>query len=226
MRTRILVIENDKSYAKFLKNLLIDQGYEASVTDTGLSALKKLDNKQFDLILTSYYLPNLRGNAFFKEIRNILPKTPIIFLSHETNKDIILDILSFPRADYLVKPVAQGELLAHIEAALTQNKKIGAKEEIKIGDLVLNLEAFTLKKGENEYELSPTEFALLKYLMVNAGRVLTREMILKRVWGYSSDVSSRVVDVYVGYLRDKIDRGEPKKYLETVRGFGYKFNDK
>jgi DNA-binding response OmpR family regulator len=217
----ILLIENDDSYAQFLKKTLVDKNYEVVLSRSGLQALEKLEGKKVDIILSSYYLPNIRGDEFYTRIYELYPEIPIIFVSHEAHKKTIKNILSYPNADYMVKPIVISELLARIEVALEEHQKVGSSKTLKVQDLELDLKTFTAKRGEKEIELSPTEFSLLKYLIINKNMVLTRGMILSRIWGYNTDVSSRVVDVYIGYLRDKIDEGYEKKLIETVRGFGY-----
>lgn len=220
----ILIIEIDPSYARFLKNTLLDNDFEVIVSKSGTHALKTLEDSRADLIIAEYYQDDIRGDDLYKQVRVMYPDIPIIFISHDAQERAISKMLSYPRTDYMVKPVVMTELLARIQVELKQDA--GKKGNMmKAKDLKLDMETFTAKRGKETIELSPTEFSLLKYLMANKGTVLTREMILSKVWGYDTEVSSRVVDVYIGYLRDKIDSGYKDKLIETVRGFGYRIKN-
>ena len=125
--------------------------------------------------------------------------------------------------DYITKPFVADELLARIKTKLRQDKL--SDTTLKVGDLELDKQALEVRRGGKTIQLTPQEFKLLEYLMRNSGRLLTREMILNRVWFYSQDIETRVVDVYMGYLRKKIDNGSQKKLLHSVRGFGYMIKD-
>ncbi|MBD3366331.1 response regulator [candidate division WWE3 bacterium] len=222
---KILILEKDKDHREHLKRMLENEGYEIIQAKKSMSAFNKLDKQKVDLIISDYYLPTIRGEKFYEEISTVFENTPIIFLSNRADSKTIAKILQHPNADYMVKPVVMEELIARIKAFIDADLK--DNPSLKTGGLILNTKNYRVLRNDREIDLSPTEFKLLKYLMQNKGVVLTRRMILNKVWGYSYDVSSRIVDVYIGYLREKIDKGEKQKLIETIPGFGYKiFNSK
>jgi two-component system OmpR family response regulator len=181
VRPIILLVEKDESYAQFIKKTLIDKGYEVILCSSGSKALKKIGDKKIDLILTDYYLPDLRGDDFYNELREIKEKTPVIFMSQEAHKKTIKNILRHSHADYIVKPFVMAELMARLEVSLEENKKIPQGEKLKVEDLELDIKNFKAVRAKKPIKLSPTEFALLKYLMINKNTVLTRGMILSRI---------------------------------------------
>ena len=215
----ILIVEDDKGLQKYLRELLLDNGYSVQVAGDGVIALDMLSKAQPDLLVLDLGLPNLTGEAVCMEVRKKYPAVPIIIL---TAKDAITDIvhgLDMGADDYMTKPFVADEFLARLKARL-RNKE-GGDDVLKVFDLVLDPKSLEVHRGSNLIQLTPQEFKLLQYLMSNKGRILTREMILNRIWLYSPDIESRVVDVYVGYLRKKIDTGHKKKLIHSVRGFGY-----
>ena len=164
-------------------------------------------------------LPNMSGEAVTSEVRKKYPELPVIIL---TAKDSISDIvqgLNLGADDYMTKPFVADEFLARIKARLRRTEN--GETKLTVADLILDNKTLEVKRGEKIIQLTPQEFKLLQYLMSNKGRILTREMILNRIWLYSSEIETRVVDVYMGYLRKKIDTGFSKKLLHSVRGFGY-----
>ncbi len=223
-KERILIIEKDEKHRKHLERMLEREGYEVIECEQSLGAFEKLDAKYIHLIISDYYLSDIRGKKFYEEITTMFQNIPIIFLSNRADSETIAEILQYPNADYMVKPIVMEELLGRIRAFLrTENNP--KEKKIQIDNLVLDLGTYKARINGEELSLSPTEFKLLKYLMQNKGVVLSRRMILNKVWGYSYDVSSRIVDVYIGYLREKIDKNRENKLIETVPGFGYRIRD-
>lgn len=217
MVNKILVVEDDQSIQEFLKEYLLDNGYAVDTASDGVQALNSLKKTQPDLVLLDLGLPNVTGEAVCLEIRKKYPDLPVIIL---TAKDDVSDVvrgLNLGADDYITKPFVSEELLARIKARLRHGEDV----KLQVGDLELNNKTFEVKRGDKLIQLSPHEFKLLQYLISNKGRVLTREMILNRVWLYSYEVDTRVVDVYIGYLRKKIDSDFKKKLIHSVRGFGY-----
>lgn len=217
MVNKILVVEDDQSIQEFLKEYLLDNGYAVDTASDGVQALNSLKKTQPDLVLLDLGLPNVTGEAVCLEIRKKYPDLPVIIL---TAKDDVSDIvrgLNLGADDYITKPFVSEELLARIKARLRHGEEV----KLQVGDLELNNKTFEVKRADKIISLSPHEFKLLQYLISNKGRVLTREMILNRVWLYSYEVDTRVVDVYIGYLRKKIDSDFKKKLIHSVRGFGY-----
>lgn len=217
MVNKVLVVEDDQGIQEFLRELLLDNGFAAEVASDGVTALSLIKKSQPDLVLLDLGLPNLAGEAVCLEIRKKYPDLPIIIL---TAKDDVSDVvrgLNLGADDYITKPFVADELIARIKARLRNSDEV----KLQIADLELNNKTFEVKRGGKSIQLSPHEFKLLQYLISNKGRVLTREMILNRVWLYSYEVDTRVVDVYIGYLRKKIDADFKKKLIHSVRGFGY-----
>lgn len=219
MINSLLIVEDDNGLQKYLKELLLDNGYSAQVASDGVTALNMINKSLPDLLILDLGLPNMSGEAVCIEIRKKYPDLPVIIL---TAKDTVGDIvhgLDLGADDYMTKPFNADELLARIKARLRQ--KSGSQSKLTIADLELDMKSFQVKRGEKNITLTPKEFKLLEYLLRNTGRILTREMILNRIWLYSPDIETRVVDVYMGYLRKKIDAGFSKKLIKSVRGFGY-----
>jgi DNA-binding response OmpR family regulator len=215
----ILVVEDDQSVQKYLKELLLDNGFSVQIANDGIEALEHIQKAMPDLVVLDLTLPKLTGEAVVSEIRKNYPELRVIILSA---KDTIRDVvqgLNLGADDYLTKPFVADELLARIKARL---KRIGnSDQKIVVDDLVLDNQAMEVSRAGKSIHLTPQEFKLLQYLMNNKGQILTREMILNRIWLYSPDIETRVVDVYMGYLRKKIDKGFNKPLLHSVRGFGY-----
>src|SRR5882724_813756 len=219
MTPMILIVEDDKGLQKYLKELLLDNGYAVNVASDGIAALEYLKKTQPDMIVLDLGLPTMSGESVCQEVRKKNKDLPIIIL---TAKDSVTDIvqgLNLGADDYITKPFIADEFLARIKARL--RKQGGTESIMQVGDLELDSKTMEVKRHGKMIQLTPQEFKLLQYLMSNKGRILTRDMILSRIWLYSSDVETRVVDVYIGYLRKKIDSGYPKPLIHSVRGFGY-----
>ncbi len=215
----IIVIEDDADLQKYLKDLLIEQNYAVRVSKSAVDGLQIVNTTNPHLVLLDLTLPDMSGESVCVEIRKKFPHLPIVIL---TAKDDVSDKIKGLNAgadDYITKPFSSEELIARIKTRLRH--AVTDKSVVKIGDLELDVKSFQVKRAGKLISLTPQEFKLLEYLMNNKGVVLTREMILNRIWMYSPDVESRVVDVYMGYLRKKIDSGFKKKLLHSIRGFGY-----
>lgn len=224
MINKILVVEDDTGLQKYLKELLLDNGFSVGTASDGITALNALSKVPPDLMILDLGLPNMSGEAVVSEVKKKYSDLPVIIL---TAKDSVADIvhgLDMGADDYMTKPFVADELLARIKARLRVNGE-GTNGKLKVDDLELDNHTLEVKRGEKEIQLTPQEYKLLQYLMNNKGRILTREMILNRVWLYSPDIETRVVDVYMGYLRKKIDEDFEKKLLHSVRGFGYMIKD-
>lgn len=219
MAKTILIVEDDLGLQKYLKELLFSNGYSVQTASDGAQALNSVEKLPPDLIILDLALPNMSGESVCLEIRKKYPDLRVIIL---TAKDGVTDIihgLDLGADDYMTKPFLADELLARIKARLRY--KDGSDIRLKVDDLELDAKTFETKRDNQTIQLTPQEFKLLQYLMNNKGRILTREMILNRVWLYAPNIETRVVDVYMGYLRKKVDSGYNKKLLHSVRGFGY-----
>jgi DNA-binding response OmpR family regulator len=224
MNPLILVVEDDKSLQKYLVDLLNENGYSVRSTSKGAEAITTVDKIHPSLVILDLNLPDMTGESVCLQIRKKNPKLPIIMLTAKAGINEKVEGLSIGADDYITKPFEAKELLARIKARLRAQNE-GSNSVASIEDLELDRRRIEVKRGGKVIRLTPHEFKLLDYLISNKGVVLTREMILNRVWSYSLDVESRVVDVYMGYLRKKIDGGFDKKLIHSVRGFGYTIKD-
>ena len=217
---RILIAEDEKALNRLLKKKLEEQSYSVDACLDGQEAWDYLDSTDYDVILLDIMMPKKSGLEVLKTLRRKGIHTPVLLL---TAKDSIEDRvlgLDAGAADYLVKPFAFEELLARIRVML--RKQTGsASSLLSIGDLSLDLNSHQVFREGKELSLSSKEFALLRYLMMNQGRILSRDQIEQHIWNYDYAGSSNMVDVYIRYLRKKIDDPFEKKLIHTVRGAGY-----
>jgi DNA-binding response OmpR family regulator len=219
MSANVLIVEDDKPLQKYLKELLLDNGYSVTLASDGVEAIANLEKVEPDLVVLDLGLPKMSGESVCREIRERFPQIRVIIL---TAKDSVADVvqgLQLGADDYMTKPFVADVFLARIEARLRRMQ--GSDSKLAVGDLEMDTVSHTVKRGDKEISLTPQEYKLLHYMMMNKGRVLTRDMILNRIWLFSPDIETRVVDVYVGYVRKKIDSGFSKKLIQSVRGFGY-----
>lgn len=216
----VLVVEDDKGLQSYLKELLIDNNYAVQIAPDGVVALTTIERTPPDIVILDLGLPNMSGEAVCMEIRKKYPTLAVIIL---TARDSVADIvkgLNLGADDYMTKPFVADELLARIKARMRSTD--GAQDtKLRVSDLELDKKTLEVKRADKHIQLTPKEYHLLQYLMGNHGQILTREMILNRIWMYSPDIETRVVDVYMGYLRKKIDTGFKQKLIHSVRGFGY-----
>ncbi|MCL5784867.1 MAG: response regulator transcription factor [Patescibacteria group bacterium] len=223
MVSKVLIVEDDTGLQKYLKELLLNNEYSPQAVSDGISAINFISKSAPDLVILDLGLPNMSGESVCQEIRKDHPEVPVIILTARDGMSDIVQGLNLGADDYITKPFVADELLARIKARLRRTGEPESK--LRISDLELDRKTFEVKRESKSIQLTPQEFKLLEYLMHNKGRILTREMILNRVWLYSQDIETRVVDVYMGYLRKKIDGGYKKKLLHSVRGFGYMIKD-
>ncbi|MDO8525225.1 MAG: response regulator transcription factor [Candidatus Omnitrophota bacterium] len=219
---RILVIEDEKKIADFIKRGLKEEGYAVDTAGDGENGLFLARTNDYDLILLDLMLPKIDGVEVCKRLKaGDKVAAPIIML---TAKDAIKDKVTGLDAgadDYLTKPFAFEELLARIRAILRKKAEQAQAVKLEVDDLALDLATHKVTRSGKEIEMTSKEFALLEYLMRNAGKVVTRTMISEHVWDIDFDTFTNVIDVYINYLRNKIDSGSKKKLIQTVRGRGY-----
>ena len=219
MVSKILVIEDDSELRQYLRQLLLGNNFSVDVCADGASALNYIKKNKPDLVLLDLGLPDIDGKSVCKEIKKEYPDLQVIMLTARHTQEDIVAGLNIGADDYVVKPFGKEELLARIKARLRTIDKSVTK--LKVDDLFLDSETMEVTRGGKKIDLTKTEFDLLAFLMLSKGKVLTRETILNRIWLYSPDIESRVVDVYIGYLRKKIDYGFERKLIQSIRGFGY-----
>jgi len=216
---KILLVEDDKKLARVLSLQLSYEGYTSDVANDGFDALIKFDQGNYDLVLLDLMLPKIDGYEVCKKIRKV-SDIPIIMLTakEETGDKIIgLDIGA---DDYVIKPFSYGELTARIRANLRKNEK-SQYSILEYKDLALDAKRRIVTRGGEEINLSKQEFDLLEYLLINSGIAMSREKILAKIWGDEDYSNPNVLDVYIKYLRDKIDKDYEEKLIKTIRGIGY-----
>jgi heavy metal response regulator len=217
---RILVVEDERKVASFVKKGLEEEGYAVDVAVDGEEGLVMALTRVHDLIILDIRLPRRDGLRVLQALRHDGVTAPVLLLTvRATIEDKVLG-LDAGADDYLTKPFAFQELVARVRALLRRRAE-GEPTVLHIGDLTLDPARRTVTRGDEKIDLTPREFALLDYFMRNPGRVLTRTMIAEHVWDYSFDTSTNVIDVYVNYLRKKVDAGREPKLLHTMRGVGY-----
>ncbi|MFI5339088.1 MAG: winged helix-turn-helix domain-containing protein [Candidatus Methylomirabilales bacterium] len=217
---RILLVEDDRKVASFIRKGLTEEGYAVDLAydgDTGL--LMGLD-RLHDVIVLDVMLPRKPGFQVLRELRQAKVVTPVLLLTARDAVEDKVQGLDAGADDYLTKPFAFAELLARVRALLRRGAAAQAPV-LQAADLILEPATRTVKRGGEAIALTNREFALLEYFLRNPGRVLTRTMIAEHVWDYSFDAGTNVIDVYVNYLRKKIDAGREPKLIHTVRGVGY-----
>ncbi|MBR5752055.1 MAG: response regulator transcription factor [Clostridia bacterium] len=218
---KILLVEDEEKLARFVELELTHEGYQVDKAFDGRTGLDMAESGKHDLILLDIMLPGLNGLEVLRRLRRS-SHTPVIML---TARDAVMDKvtgLDTGADDYVTKPFSIEELLARIRAALRKNAGDGgADSQLYCGDLTMDAARRRVERAGREIELTGREFALLKYFLENKTYVLTREQLLEKVWGYEYLGETNVVDVYVRYLRNKIDEDHEKKLLHTVRGVGY-----
>jgi DNA-binding response OmpR family regulator len=224
LHVHILVVEDEQRLARLLQRVLTEERHTAEVALTGSEGLYLAQTGTFDLIILDRMLPDMDGVEICRQVRAAGVSTPVLMLTARGSVEDRVDGLNAGADDYLVKPFAMSELLARINARLRRDRPAQVTTALTVDDVSLDLVRREVKRGERKIELTQKEFALLEYFMRNAGIALTRTQILDQVWQYDSDAVSNVVDIYVHYLRDKIDRGSDRPLIKTVRGVGYKLD--
>ncbi|EZN36856.1 two-component system response regulator CovR/CsrR [Streptococcus pyogenes] len=228
MTKKILIIEDEKNLARFVSLELQHEGYEVIVEVNGREGLETALEKEFDLILLDLMLPEMDGFEVTRRLQT--EKTTYIMMM--TARDSIMDVvagLDRGADDYIVKPFAIEELLARIRVIFRRQDIESEKKVPSQGiyrDLVLNPQNRSVNRGDDEISLTKREYDLLNILMTNMNRVMTREELLSNVWKYDEAVETNVVDVYIRYLRGKIDIPGKESYIQTVRGMGYVIREK
>jgi DNA-binding response OmpR family regulator len=221
---QILIADDDVSLANFLRRGLQSSQYDVSLAHDGETALQELSKKPYGLLILDLNLPKLDGMSLLQRLRPIAPNLPVLILSARSGLDDRIAALDGGADDYLIKPFSFQELMARSRALLRRKGKVSG-DVLQVGDLVLNRSEFRVERSGKKIDLTAKEFALLEFLMTNARRTLTRAMIMEEVWKTPYDGSTNLVDVYIKYVRDKVDTGFPTKLMRTARGVGYVISD-
>ncbi len=225
---RVLIVEDEHKIANALKKGLEHEHFAVDVAYDGDQGLIEATNEEYDLIILDRMMPGeVDGLGILKALRTNKNHTPVLFLTAKDSIDDKVEGLNHGADDYLVKPFSFEELLARVRALLRRPKDaLGAT--LSYDNLKLNTTTFEVTRGDSQINVSAKEFALLEYMLRNAERILTKDMITQHVWNYDADILPNTIEVYIGYLRNKIDRPFEKytPLIQTVRGFGYKLQAK
>ena len=218
---RILLVEDDVKIASFIIKGLKAAGYAVDHAPDGEEGLNLALTEPYDTAVIDLMLPRRSGLALIKEMRAEKVNTPVLILSARGSVEDRVKGLETGGDDYLTKPFAFSELLARVQALIRRAGGLADPIRLTLGDLSLNILTREVTRGEKQIDLQPREFSLLEYLMRNAGRIVSKTMIMEHVWDYHFDPQTNVVEARISRLRDKIDRGFENKFIHTVRGVGY-----
>lgn len=217
---KILIVEDEKKVASFIKRGLEDDSYQVTLSHDGVDGFKRASSGEFDLIILDYMLPKKDGLTVLHELRESGNKTPVLMLTAKSETDDVVSGLDAGADDYLAKPFAFAELQARVRA-LIRRSELDRGAEIRFADLRLDPVNHKVWRGQTPIVLTAKEYNLLAYMVRNAGSVLTRANIADNCWEYPFETFTNIIDVYINYLRKKVDGKFPTKLIHTVRGQGY-----
>lgn len=217
---RLLVVENEQDLNRIITKKLKIEGYSVDSCFEGEEALSYIEMIEYDAIIMDIMMPIKNGYEVLSEIRKKGNMTPVIFLTAKDTLEDRIYGLDLGADDYIVKPFHFEELMARLRVTIRRQHGNGTNQ-LQVADLVLNLDTRIVRRGSKQIELSAKEFAILEYMMQNAGIVLTRERLEQHIWGYEYEGISNMIDVYIRYLRIKVDKEYKEKLIHTVRGVGY-----
>ena len=223
---QILIVEDEQRLAEVLKKQLEESGFQADIASDGYLGKTLIEKKTYDLVILDINLPLINGYDLCKEIRIRNSKIPIIMLTAFGTPDNKIIGFDAGADDYVVKPFDYRELLARINVFLRRSKTKSEIEKMRIANLEVDFITKTVKRDETTIELTAKEYSLLEFFVRNSGKVLTRELIIEKVWGLNFDPNTNIIDVYVNYLRKKIDKDFEPKLIHTKFGFGFYCSEK
>jgi DNA-binding response OmpR family regulator len=221
---RILVVEDEEKLVGILRRGLAAEGFAVDGVSTIAEAAEFAERYPYDLVVLDLMLPDGQGTTFLRQLRRSRSEVPVLVMTARSGIDAKLENFEAGADDYLTKPFALAELVIRVRALLRRSPVI-KDAVLRVGDLELDRLRHRVRRGGRNIELTPKEFSLLEYLMLNPGRVLSRSMIIESVWDQSFEGLTNIVDVYVRQLRLKIDDGVDLKLIRTSRGFGYLIDD-
>jgi len=223
---RILVVEDEHKIANAIKQGLMQESYAVDVVYEGVGGYDMAVSEEYDVIVLDRMLPGMEGAEFCRKLREAKIHTPILMLTAKGEIADRVEGLNSGADDYLVKPFAFEELLARIRSLSRRPRKV-LETTLRVSDLTLNTQTYVVMRGGREIRLSSKEYALLEYLMRHPNQIVPKKQIINHVWDYDANILPNTVEVYIGYLRNKIDKpyGTTTPLLHTIRGFGYKIGD-
>ncbi|HTW57941.1 MAG TPA: response regulator transcription factor [Terriglobales bacterium] len=220
---RILIAEDDEALGKFVRQGLESEHYAVDVVADGEQARTAATDSEYDIVILDLNLPKVDGVSVLRHLRLKKPSLPVLVLTQRTKVEDRVQCLDTGADDYLAKPFSFSELSARLRA-LVRRSHLPSESVLTVGDLKLDRVEHRVERAGRRIELTTKEFSLLEYLMRNAGRRVTRSMIIEHVWNLTFDTTTNVVDVYINYLRRKVDDGHATKLIHTVRGIGYELS--
>ncbi len=223
-QAQVLIAEDDIPLAQFLKRGLQTDKYAVDLVHDGQTAFEAVQEIQYNLLILDLNLPKLDGLAFLAQVRPTMPNLPVLVLTGRSRLEDRVTALDSGADDCLIKPFSFHELTARVRALLRRHGQ-APRGFIQVADLTLNRSEFRVERAGRRIDLTAKEFALLEYLMMNARKPVNRAMIMENVWKAPYDAKTNLVDVYIKYVRDKVDAGEGSKLIRTVRGVGYVLSD-
>ncbi|MEW6666351.1 MAG: response regulator transcription factor [Thermodesulfobacteriota bacterium] len=218
---RILLVEDDLKIASFIAKGLKQAGFAVDRVEDGQEGLHRILHETYDTAVVDIMLPKMDGLSLIEEVRRQGVNTPVLILSAKRSLDDRVKGLQTGGDDYLTKPFAFAELLARVQALIRRASGGSEPTRLSVGDLSMNLVTREVRRSDQTIELQPREFALLEYLMRNAGRVVSKTMIMEHVWDYNFDPGTNVVEARICKLRDKVDKEGQTRLIHTIRGVGY-----
>jgi DNA-binding response OmpR family regulator len=219
MNKTLLIIEDDKNLQSYLKELFVTEGFSVKSLEDGTKVMDAIEKLNPDLVILDLGLPLIKGESILLQLKKDWPNLPTIILTGKNNTTDKINAFETGADDYVTKPFVSEELLLRVKARLRNGNP--KSHIIKVDDLEMNTESMDVKRGNRKIALTPQEYKLLEHLMVNKDKVLSRDTLLNKIWPNAFDIETRVVDVYISYLRKKVDKGSKKKLIRSVRGFGY-----
>lgn len=217
----ILLVEDDLRVSELIKRGLDEQGFNTTQSYDGLTGKKLILTQEFNLLITDIILPEINGLDLCKEVRNLKPELPILMLTALGTTDDKIEGFDAGADDYLVKPFEMRELVARIKAILKRSLKNKSEIILRFSDLEMNLKTKIVKRNNKELSLTLKEFKLLEFLLQNQGRVISRKEIAEKVWNTHFDTGTNFIDVYINYLRKKVDKEFDNKLIHTKSGMGF-----
>ena len=225
LNVKVLVVDDNQEDINMVRDFLSTKGYEILEARSGEQALLKVKQMKPDLVVLDWLLPGMQGVDICKEIKTTTPNMPVLMLSVHKSAEHKVKAFHHGCDDYVSKPCELEELEIRIQNLLKRSSVITTKKMFKLGDIEVDVLAHRVTKAGQFVDLTVKEYCLLEFLMINSGKVVTRNMILEQVWGADSETFTNIVDVYVNYLRKKVDPPKGDTYIKTIRGIGYMMED-